>query len=251
MTSLREGEWAQLQQGALSLGVVLDRRQGERLLSLWTAVEKAAEKVNLTGIQERGEGLEKHLLDSIAVLAIRGCQGDGRLLDVGSGGGFPGLALKAACPQWEVVLLDATRRKVQALENVTRELGWEVGLLWGRAEEKARGDLREAFARVTARALASPWVALEWVLPFAAVGGEAWFWWGPSSTQAAVVEDLRDVAWTLGARLEEIKEYRLPFSGAERRLWVFKKEMATPDEYPRRVGVAQRKPLGRHPERRR
>ncbi|MBT9259995.1 MAG: 16S rRNA (guanine(527)-N(7))-methyltransferase RsmG [Clostridiales bacterium] len=239
-------ELDELLQGALSLGVALSPPQGRRLLSLWDAVEAAGKRVNLTALRDRREALEKHLLDSIALLAWRPCGEEGlRVVDVGSGGGFPGLALKAVCPGWRVTLLEATGKKVRALEEVAGRLGWEVETVWGRAEDEGRGKLREAFALATARALASPWVALEWVLPLVAVGGEAWFWWGPGTDPDDIRQDLVEVAGILGARLLGVRPYRLPFSGAERRLWGFKKDWATPDEYPRRVGVAQRKPLGR------
>jgi 16S rRNA (guanine527-N7)-methyltransferase len=148
----------------------------------------------------------------------------GPIADVGSGGGAPGIPIAAALPGREVVLLEATRRKCDFLESVARELP-NVRVVCGRAEEQGT----EQFGVVVAKALAPPPVAAEWCLPLATVGGAAILLVGPSADAAAVAH----VSTRLGGGEPEVHAGVL----------VLPKVGPTPAGFPRRPGVARKRPL--------
>jgi 16S rRNA (guanine527-N7)-methyltransferase len=143
---------------------------------------------------------------------------------VGSGGGVPGIPLAASLPDRQVTLLEATRRKVDFLERWTRALP-NLRVVWGRAEEQEA----DRFGIAVAKALAPPAVALEWCLPLVAPGGAAVLWVGESMSPAA----LAPVSEALGADPPELRDGLL----------VARKTRPTPEGFPRRVGVARKRPL--------
>lgn len=148
----------------------------------------------------------------------------GPILDVGSGGGTPGIPLAASLPDREVTLLEAERRKCDFLERWTAELP-NLRVVWGRAEEQPL----EAYGVVVSKALADPPVAAEWCLPLAAEGGVVLLWVGPTADTARV----RGVAERLGGTLEDAPDGFL----------VIRKTGPTPPGFPRRPGVARKRPL--------
>jgi 16S rRNA (guanine527-N7)-methyltransferase len=149
-------------------------------------------------------------------------QYDGPLIDVGSGGGSPGIPLAASLPEREVTLLDAERRKCEFLQHWAPP---NARVVWGRAEEQPL----EAWDIATAKALAQPLVAAEYCLPLVAIGGAAILWLGES----ADLDKLARVSVQLGARAPELH-------GG---LAVLLKVLPTPPGFPRRVGVAKKRPL--------
>ncbi len=149
---------------------------------------------------------------------------DGPVVDVGSGGGTPGLPLAVLLPERDVTLLEAERRKVEFLERWTDELP-NLRVVWGRAEEQGV----ETFGVAVAKALAHPPVAAEWCLPLVREGGGAVLWVGPTADRDRV----RRAASQLAAELEESP---LGFL-------VLRKTGPTPPGFPRRAGVAKKRPL--------
>jgi 16S rRNA (guanine527-N7)-methyltransferase len=191
------------------------------LLEDWLAALVATP--GLTAITDLEEARGRLLEDSLrGVEVVRAF--DGPIVDVGSGGGVPGIPLAAALPDREVTLLEATRRKVDFLERWTRELP-NLRVVWGRAEEQET----DRFGVAVAKALATPAVALEWCLPLVAAGGAVVLWVGESVSPAA----LAPVAETLGGDPPEFREGLL----------VARKVQPTPAGFPRRVGVARKRPL--------
>jgi len=147
---------------------------------------------------------------------------DGAIVDVGSGGGSPGLPLAYALPDRDVTLLEAERRKCDFLERFAPP---NARVVWGRAEEQEP----DAYGVVLAKALARPATALEWCLPLVRPGGAAVLWLGPSADLEAVA---RVAAQVGGGRPEERDG-----------LVVVPKLEPTPPGFPRRVGVARKRPL--------
>jgi 16S rRNA (guanine527-N7)-methyltransferase len=177
----------------------------------------------LTAISDAEEARRWLLEDSLrGVEVVR--ELDGPIVDVGSGGGVPGIPLAASLPEREVTLLEATRRKVDFLERWTGELP-NLRVVWGRAEEQET----DRFGVAVAKALAPPAVALEWCLPLVAPGGAAVLWAGDSASPAALAE----VAEAVGGGPPEWRDGLL----------VSRKVRPTPDGFPRRVGVARKRPL--------
>jgi 16S rRNA (guanine527-N7)-methyltransferase len=147
---------------------------------------------------------------------------DGPIVDVGSGGGSPGIPLAVALPDREVTLLEAERRKCEFLRRWAPP---NASVVWGRAEEQER----ESFGVAVAKALAQPATALEWCLSLVRVGGAALLWLGPSVD----LDLLARVAVQLGGGEPELRDG----------LAVVPKVDATPSRFPRRVGVAKKRPL--------
>jgi 16S rRNA (guanine527-N7)-methyltransferase len=177
----------------------------------------------LTSIRDPGEAWRVHAEESLAALPLLE-RFPGRVVDVGSGGGAPGIPLAAALPDREVTLLEANRRKATFLETLAEAFP-NVTVVWGRAEEQEL----DRFGVAVAKALAPPPVAAEWCLPLVAVGGAAILWVGPSADAGAV----GSAASQLGSTAPEVHPGLL----------VLRKIAPTPAGFPRRPGMARKRPL--------
>ena len=177
----------------------------------------------LTSIDDPAEARRMLLDDALrAVETIR--RFDGPIVDVGSGGGSPGIPLAAALPDREVVLLEASRRKCDFLREVAGEFS-NVSVVEGRAEDQQP----DRFGVAVAKALAKPPVAVEWCLPLVRPGGAAILWVGPTADLAAVGR----VSEQIGGVAPEL----------EVGLAVVRKVSPTPEGFPRRPGMARKRPL--------
>jgi 16S rRNA (guanine527-N7)-methyltransferase len=186
-------------------------------------LEEVLATPGLTGLDDRSEA-RRALLDDALRAAPLFERLPGDVVDVGSGGGTPGIPLAVMLPERSFTLLEAERRKCDFLEGVTAELP-NVAVVWGRAEEQPT----DTFGVALAKALARPPVAAELCLPLVAPGGAALLWLGDSADRKAVAT----VAERLGARLETDTDG----------LVVLRKLRETPPGFPRRTGVAKKRPL--------
>lgn len=206
---------------------------------------RSYEEANVIGTKDlRGIVLD-HVMDSLSCLLFEPVRGDGRLVDVGSGGGLPGVPLSIANPALTVVLVESTGKKARFLRHAIASLSLETEVVNARAEDFARGgDKRGAFDLATSRALARLSVVLEYCVPILKVGGYAVSMKG--RLEGEEFEEGKRAAEKLGARaLEVIRVPMLPEIGQkERHLIVFEKVRETPAEYPRGVGVPAKRPLG-------
>jgi 16S rRNA (guanine527-N7)-methyltransferase len=177
----------------------------------------------LTAIRDREEARRALLEDSLrGAELVRRFEGD--VVDVGSGAGVPGIPLAAVLPERNVLLLEAQRRKCEFLERAGRAFP-NVSVAWGRAEEQEL----DRFGVAVAKALAPPPVAAEWCLPLVRLGGAAILWVGPSADVGAVAQ----VSGRLGGGRPEEHDGLL----------VLPKLEPTPAGFPRRPGVARKRPL--------
>ncbi|MFO7171750.1 MAG: 16S rRNA (guanine(527)-N(7))-methyltransferase RsmG [Bacillota bacterium] len=223
-------------------------RDPGRLRALLQHLEEVREwnrLVNLTGITDLGEMVVKHTLDSAALLGRVPVSPGMRVLDVGTGAGFPGVVLGLLVPGVRLSLLDSLQKRCRFLEHLCQVL-WpgdrEVEVLWGRAEEWGhRPGYREAYDLVTARAVAEMRVLAELCLPFVRVGGRFVALKGPGGRQE-VAEAARALA-TLGGEVTGLWEVTLPAGAGERLLVEVTKVRPTPALYPRRPGVPEKRPL--------
>jgi len=185
----------------------------------------------LTAVSDPAEARRVHVHDALAAAAL---VYQGPVVDVGSGGGSPGIPIASARPELEVDLLEAQKRACAFLEPATAEF-LNVRVVWGRAEEHGRGEGREAYGTAVAQALASPPVALEWCLPLVREGGRVILLTGEVDLAAAAA-----AAGAVGGGRPEL----VPLAGSERRsLLVVPKVGPTPARFPRRPGVARKRPL--------
>ena len=199
------------------------------------------EKMDLTNVSEE-EMAVRHYGDSLLPLSHAEWFKQGaKLIDVGTGAGFPGMMLAIARPDLQVTLLDSQRKRCDFLQAVCDKLELKnVTVLHSRAEDGARGALRETMDLAVARAVAPLNVLAEYLVPYVHVGGYALCWKGP-----AVKDELtagRKAAGILGAKAEELT--RLPIEGREHYIQPLKKISATARRYPRKSGTPGKDPLG-------
>lgn len=221
----------------------------ERVKKLSTFLESMLtinETLNLTRLTSEEDVRIKHVLDSAVAFPLLEKLGEGktamRLMDLGSGCGFPGAAIACAFPNWEVALMDATAKKVQALGQCAQNAGLPVDLLQGRAEDLGHDHKqREAWDVVTVRAVADTPVILEYALPLLKEGGHLVAWL--SDDQAKAVDKSKNALTILGGKISELTQYRLPGQEHPRWLWVVEKVGKTPVKYPRHPGFPSKHPL--------
>jgi 16S rRNA (guanine527-N7)-methyltransferase len=215
----------------------VQERQVEALLALLETDEHAP-----TAIRDRAIAVQRHIADSLAALVIEPVRAARRIADLGSGAGFPGLAVAVALPAAELAVVDSQRRKCEFLERACAAAALaNAKVVCARAEEWSEGRLNND--AILARALAEQPVVLEYAAPLLRVGGTLVDWRGerdPGEEEAA-----DRAAAVLG--LDRATVLRVvPFAGAKHRhLHVFTKVADTPERFPRRAGMALKRPLGR------
>lgn len=225
------------------MGVMLEPEQIDacreyvRLLLEWNRW------TNLTSLDEPSAMAMKHFVDSLSVLPHGLLSPTDRVIDVGTGAGFPGLVLKILLPQLRLTLLDSVKKRVEFLHAVVELLGLSgVECIHGRAEDLGRKPgYRESFDVAVARAVARWPVLVEYLLPFVRIGGLAIGWKGPAATEE--MDAAATAVQTLGGGETGMIRFSLPEGWGERAfLWV-RKARATPPQYPRKAGVPARRPL--------
>lgn len=202
------------------------------------------EQFNLTAITDP-PGIEvRHFLDSLTCLLPLSSGTSMRVVDIGTGAGFPGLPLKIVCPQIRLTLIEATKKKVDFCQHIVDSLELEgVEVLHGRAEKVAHdGDYRGGFDWAIARAVALLPVLVEYLLPFLKIGGHALAQKG--ETAHAETQIAEEALGILGGRVDRIIPIELPGVVETRYLVVIDKVAETPEAYPRRAGIPTKRPLG-------
>lgn len=242
----QEPDWPGLALAAANLGVPLSTKIQEQLAAYLRLLSVRNAQFNLTAVRDP-QAMERRLfLDAIAMIPVlddlstSASMPTPRLIDVGSGAGFPGLVLKIVRPALQVTLIDATGKKVRFLDEVIVETGLTgIEALHGRAEELGRNPAyREQFNLATARAVASLPVLLELTTPFLDVGGTALL---PKGLELG--EEL-----TQGKRAARLLGSRIVSSDTaptgDTRLVVVEKVTLTPGKFPRSTGIPNQLPLG-------
>lgn len=220
-----------LQKEAQTLGVPLSDAALERFGRYAALLVDWNTRMNLTAITDPEAIVIKHFLDSLTLLAALPLEAGTSLIDVGTGAGFPGLALKIARPDLELTLLDATRKKLQFLEAVLADIGLEARCVHARAEAAGRDAAhRERYAVAVARAVAPLWKLGEYVLPLVKVGG--WFVAMKGPEGPAEGEEAAPSIARLGGEMAFQKAFTL-VDGSQRTLIGVKKISQTSLKYPR------------------
>lgn len=234
---------SQFQKDLNTLYLQLTNQQICQFLRYYEMLTEWNHVMNLTGITEYGEVMKKHFIDSLSLVKIYDTSEDCSVIDVGTGAGFPGLALKIAFPQMQVTLLDSLNKRIRFLDAVIEELGLEgVSTVHGRAEDYARPDkLREQFDLCVSRAVANLACLSEYCLPFVKTGG-----YFISYKSEKVSEELKaseNAVFLLGGQFERSEEFTLPDSDIYRNLICIRKVHPTAKKYPRKAGLVTKEPL--------
>lgn len=231
-------------EGARQMGVVLPEGAAEKMLRFHELLMQANAQFNLTRVpDDPQEAVDRNYLDSLAPLAHAGLMRGQRLLDLGSGAGFPGIPLAIALPEVHVTLMDSLGKRVNFLQSVIDELGLNARAVHARAEEAAkRPEWREQFDCATARAVAALPTLAELTLPFVRVGGQLIAYKGPAAGEE--LAQAQAALSQLGGSAGTILPVAIP--GREdwdHRLVLVDKQKPTPKRFPRKSGEAGRHPL--------
>jgi 16S rRNA (guanine527-N7)-methyltransferase len=234
-----------LEEQAAAWGLPLDRSRRDRLLE-YAGLLAAYDRANIIGTRDLDGILLAHVLDSLSCFLYRPLFGASRLADVGSGGGLPGIPIKIVKPELTATLVESTGKKASFLRHAVESLSLQhVGVANKRVEELGRArECRGAYDIVTSRAVARLSVVAEYGVPLLETGGRVLAMKGRLE-QEELAEGSR-AAEALGAQVVEIVEVPLlPTVGEkERKVVVLEKIRETPAAYPRRPGVAAKRPLG-------
>lgn len=232
-----------LDQGCQEMGIVLDGEQRQQFVDFYEYLVEKNKVMNLTGITEFQEVLVKHFLDSLACVKAVDIKKVKRMMDVGTGAGFPGVPLKIAFPHLEACLLDSLKKRVNFLEETFDLLKLtDITAVHGRAEEYAKNKTyRESFDLCVSRAVSNLATLSEYCLPYVKVGGS--FISYKSGTVQEEAEQAEKAVKILGGKIRDVVYFSLPDSEIQRSLVVIEKVKSTPGKYPRKAGTPLKEPL--------
>ena len=232
---------AAVTRGAEELGIKLPRGAGAAFGTYYDFLEQRGRDVNLTSIYGEENVVRFHFFDSLALLMMYDFKRT-RVIDVGSGAGFPGVPIKIAEPSVDLTLLDATGKRVEFLSELCALLGISARCIHDRAEELAHlADMRERYDVALSRGVAQLSVLCELCLPFVCVGGV--FIAMKSTDTQEEIEEAQGAITELGATQEECIDYLLPGTNVFHRAVLIRKIEKTPDKYPRRFARIKNDPL--------
>jgi len=203
------------------------------------------EKVNLTNITDPAEFRIKHNADSLMCVDFPEFQSAKNVIDVGTGGGFPGIPLAVYAPDKNFTLLDSLNKRLKIIDELAGSLDISnITLVHGRAEDIAKTkEHREKYDLCVSRAVSNLATLSEYCLPFIKVGGYLLAYKGPGAEQEA--EDAAKALKILGGRLVGIRETTMEEYGLDHRILVIEKVRNTPKTYPRKAGTPLKEPLGK------
>ena len=230
-----------LKSRAADIGISLDDIALDRFDKYAELLVDWNEKINLTAITEPDEIIEKHFIDSLAFLKYHPLSAGDKIIDVGTGAGFPGLVLLIACPDINLTLLDSTNKKLLVIQNILDEIGLSANIVHMRAEDAGHDPAhREQYDIATARAVSNLRDLSEYCIPFVRTGG--YF----ISMKGADARGELDIATNaiseLGGKVSAFDTYELPGCG-ERAIITIEKISSTKDKYPRPKGQMTKRPL--------
>ena len=225
------------------LGYLLTDRQKEQYERYFELLVEWNEKINLTAITDKDEVYLKHFYDSIAPILQGLIENQPiRLLDIGAGAGFPSLPMKILFPDLDVTIIDSLNKRINFLHLLAEELGLSgVHFYHGRAEDFAQDKaFRAQFDLVTARAVARMQVLSELTIPYLKVGGRLLAL--KASNAPEELEEAKTALNLLFSKVEDNLQYALP-NGDPRYITVVEKKKETPNKYPRKAGMPNKRPL--------
>jgi len=227
--------------GVESLGIALPPRALSAFESYFRYLEERRQYFNLTAISGAEETARFHFLDSLVLLKAAQFN-NMRVIDIGSGAGLPGVPLKIAEPSIDLTLLDSTSKRVTFLTELSTVLGIGAACLHARAEVAAFDPgLRDGFDIAVSRAVARLNTLCELCLPYVRVGGSFIAMKGADSDSE--IHEAGGAISALGAELQGLFDYKIPYTDSARRLVLIRKLSATPEKYPRRFARIQKAPI--------
>ncbi len=236
------------EKGLEQLSITLSGEQKQQFLTYYEYLVEKNKVMNLTAITEYEEVITKHFLDSLAVVKTSCFKPEKlagkRLIDIGTGAGFPGIPLKIAFPELEILLLDSLNKRINFLNEVTEMLGLtKINTVHGRAEDYAKQKgYRESFDFCVSRAVANLSTLSEYCIPFVKQGG-CFISYKSGSVDQELIQAEKAVK-ILGGQREEVVRFSLADTDMDRSFVVIHKAKPTPKKYPRKAGLPSKEPLG-------
>lgn len=198
-------------------------------------------KINLTSIEKEEEIILKHFIDSLICFLVLKEEEIQKVIDIGTGAGFPGIPLKILFNSWKLTLLEAQKKKIEFLKEIVKKMELnDVEIIWERAENLGKNEnYREKYDLVLARGVAKPNIVLEYAVPFVKISKI----FLAQTTEKSLIEWKKaiKVSEILGAKWE--KEINIKYDDINRVLIVFRKIFNTPNNYPRKPGIPEKRPL--------
>lgn len=228
-----------LKDGFLELGIDANDEALDKLIKYADLLKIWNEKMNLTAVCDDFGIATKHFLDSATAL-LTGCA-KGKVIDVGTGAGFPGMVMKILKPELDITLLDSLKKRLVFLEEVSKELDIEVNLVHMRAED-AGHQMRGQFDTAVSRAVANMSVLSELCIPFLKENGHFLALKGPLAQSE--LEDARRAIHILGGDILPEFSVQIPKTDLNHKIIIIKKVRQTPIKYPRKAGILTKNPLG-------
>lgn len=233
----------QLKKKTKQLGIELSDEQCKQFQLYYEHLVEKNKVMNLTGITEKDEVIDKHFIDSLLLAKHKDLTGELTVLDLGTGAGFPGIPLKIAFPNLKITLLDSLNKRIKFLDEVIEMLGLEgIETIHGRAEDFAKkGKLRDHFDLCVSRAVANLSSLSEYCIPYVKKGG--YFIPYKSGNIEEELEQATKAVHTLGGSMEGVEKFQIPGTDISRTFVFIKKTKETPNKYPRKAGTPVKDPI--------
>ena len=221
--------------------IELNEKQIEQFYKYMQLLVEWNEKINLTAITEPDEIILKHFIDSLTI--SRNIKKEAKLVDVGTGAGFPGIPLKIIRDDVDIVLLDSLNKRINFLNMIIETLGLKkIKTVHGRVEDFGRNKIyREEFDIATSRAVANMSTLSEYMIPLIKIGGRALCMKGTDSDEE--IENSKKAINLLGGRIEKVEKFNLPQSDIKRCVVIIEKINKTDKSFPRKAGTPSKEPL--------
>ncbi len=229
--------------GAKQLNITMTEKQANKFILYMELLLQHNENVNLTAITDKDEIIVKHFLDSLIPMSVLKIEDNTKIIDVGTGAGFPSIPLKIMLPNVHFVLLDSLNKRINFLDEVIQKLDLKnIETVHGRSEDYGQNDeFREQFDFVVSRAVANMAVLSEFCLPFIKLNGQFIALKGKSAENE--IENGLKAITTLGGEIKNVEKIKLPYTNILREIVVIDKMFETPTKYPRKAGKVTKKPI--------